>query len=115
MTRVHSRWLAAPQVRTSCFGHRDVVVGVATSHRERVAARVESLAGVLADRLEQPVTHPAVVVVGDDEGLVHQLPQPVDHIGRVELLAGQDRLRGRKITATREHRQPVQRIDAPSE
>ena len=106
--------LSAPQVRTGRFGQRDVVVGVATSQRDRVAARVESLPGVLADGLEQPVAHPAVGVVDDDEGLVHQLPQHVDHIRRVEVVAGQDRLRGRQITATREHRQPVATRDVPS-
>ena len=106
--------LSAPQVRTGRFGQRDVVVGVATSHRGRVATRVEPLPRVLADGLEQPVAHPAVCVVDDDEGLVHQLTQHVDHIDRVELVAGQDRLRGRKITATREHRQPVATHDAPS-
>ena len=102
--------LSGPQVRTGRFGQSDVVVGVATAQRDRVATRVEALPRVLADGLEEAVTHPAVGVVGDDEGLVHQLTQHVDHIGRVELVAGQDRLRGREITATREHRQPLQRM-----
>ena len=87
------------------------MVGVAASHRDRVATRVEALAGVLADGFEEAVTHPAVVVVvDDDEGLVHQLTQHVDHIRRVELVAGQDRLRRRQVTATGEHRQPLQRM-----
>ena len=80
--------LSAPQVRTGRFGQGDVVVGVATSQRARVATRVEALAGVLADGLEQAVAHPAVGVVDDDEGLVHQLTQHVDHIRRVELVVG---------------------------
>jgi hypothetical protein len=78
-------------------------------HRRRIATRVEALPRVLADGLEQPVAHPAVRVVDDDEGLVHQLTQHVDHIQRVELVTRQDCLRGSKITAACEHRQPVQR------
>ena len=102
--------LSAPQVRTGRFGQRDVVVGVATSHRDRVATRVEALPRVLADGLEQAVAHPAVCVVDDDEGLVHQLTQHVDHVRRVEIVVGQDRLRRREVTATGEHRQPLQRM-----
>ena len=102
--------LSAPQVGTGRFGQGDVVVGVATSQRDRVATRVEAFPGVLADGLEQAVAHPAVGVVDDDEGLVDQLTQHVDHIGRVEVVVGEDRLRGRQITATREHRQPMQRM-----
>ena len=110
-TLAHSSVLAAPQVRTGRLGQRDVVVGVAAPNRDGVATRFESLLGVLADGLEQPVAHPAVVVVvGDDERLVDQLTQHVDHIRRVELVAGQDRLGGRQVTAAGEHRQPVQRV-----
>ena len=54
-------------------------------------------------------TLPVVVVVSDDEGLVDQLAQHVVHIEGVEVVAGEDRLRGRQVTATREHRQPIQR------
>ena len=70
----------AAQVRAGGLGELDVVIGVAAPDRGGVAAGFESLLGVLADALEQPVAHPAVVVVGDDERLVDELPQHVDHI-----------------------------------
>ena len=88
-TSVHSSWSRLRRCGPAALGHRDVVVGVAASDRRGVAARLESLLGVLADGLEQPVAHPAVVVVvGDDERLVDELAQHVDHIERVEVVAG---------------------------
>ena len=89
--------LSAPQVRTGRLGHGDVVVGVATSHRDRVAARVEALPRVLADGLEQPVAHPAVVVSSTTTSdLSTSWPNTSTTSDRVELVVGQDRLRRRR-------------------
>ena len=110
-TLVHSRCSRLRRCGPAALGQLDVVVGVAASNRGGVAARVESLLGVLADGLEQPVPHPAVVVVvGDDEGLVDQLTQHVDHIDDVEVVAGRTASAAGQVTAAREHRQPVQRV-----
>jgi hypothetical protein len=100
--------ISAPQVRTGRFGQGNVVVGVAASHHRRVPTRLQAFLGILADALEQPVPHRAIrVVINDNEGLVDQLTQHVVHIEDVEVVACEDRLRRRQVTATSEHRQPI--------
>jgi hypothetical protein len=80
--------LSSPEVRASRFGQCHVVFGVAPSRGDQIAGRVEPFPRVLADGFEQPVAHSTIDGVGDDEGLVHQLTQHVDHIMCLAVVAG---------------------------
>ena len=62
----------------------------------------------LAHRLQQPVARGARGLVGDDERLVDQREDPVEHFPLVDTVAGDHRFRGLDRERTREHREPVE-------
>src|SRR5207244_1930353 len=70
---------------------------VAVAHRRRLARLEELLAGVLADRLEQAVALVTTAGLGDDQRLVDQSRQQVEHLGRVESSVSERTFRVRPL------------------
>ena len=104
--------VTASQVRARGLRERHVVLGVAAPNGLCATACLESLLGVLADGLQEPVTHRTrfARAVRDDERLVDELTQHIHHVEHIERVIGQDGLGRGEVTTPREHRQASQRL-----
>jgi hypothetical protein len=80
--------------------------GVQESNGVQLSRSSEQRLGVLADRLQQPVACPPVLLVDLNQGRVHQSGKQAEHIPRRNSPARADDLRGLQAPATDEHRQP---------
>lgn len=52
------------------------------SDARRLPRSLEPFRGVLAHRFQQPIADGLAVVVSDDEGVIHQADEHVQHVGR---------------------------------
>src|SRR5688572_5563612 len=74
------------QLRAHPGGQGAVVVAMPPPQRVLLAGGGEPVAAVLADRVQHPVTHVLLVLLPDQDGLVHQADHQVD-----DLFAGDAR------------------------
>ena len=79
---------------------------VLVSNGVQLSRSFESLVGVLADGLQQPVAGPPVPLVDLNQGRVHQSGEQAEHFLRRNSAARADLLRGLQAPAADEHRQP---------
>jgi hypothetical protein len=68
--------------------------GVVVSNSVQLSRSSEPLVGVLADRLQQPVASPPVLLVDLDQGRVHKSGEHAKYIPRRHSAARADLLRG---------------------
>ncbi len=87
------------------FVHGEVVARVTGAGGGDRAVVLESLLGVLADRLEEPERHGLAGLGGDDQGLADELAEDVEHAERIDIAVGGDRLGRGEVEAAREHRE----------
>ncbi len=95
---------AARQLWLRLVRKRKEVREVALVAGRAVGQRVQPLRRVLLNRLEQPVARRAVALVDDDEALVDERRDELDHVARIDRFAGTDPLRGFERKAPDERR-----------
>ena len=89
---------AAVPARLVCLIDQTAVAGqMMVARRGIVSVRRKLLGGVLADRLEQAVTHVLVATLDLDHRLFHQPRQRLEHIVVFERREGADLLDRRRV------------------
>ena len=86
------------------------MLGVAPADERGDLRRFQPLLRILADRLEKPVARLSGAVVGDDERLVDQLAEDVEHVDGIECVADQDRFGRDDVATAGEDREPVEGV-----
>jgi nitroreductase len=105
---VHAR-LFARQLLLRPFGQGEVIRGVAMGRVVDRSSRDEALARVLAERFQQPVADPTLSRrVRHDQRFVHQLPQNLQELARLQAVVTAHRLGRVQRPAPDEHREPIE-------
>ena len=89
-------------------GQVRVVVAVAGAYRIGFARLAELLQRVLPHRLQQPVSRWAAGVLGDNERLVNEQRELIEDLVALQVLVGDDGLRGVEVESAEEHRQSAE-------
>jgi hypothetical protein len=81
---------------------------MATAGGRDLAGFIQPVGSELPDGLEEPESCLAAALLGNDEGLVHQAPDGVEHVLAGDRSRGGDRTRGLQAEPAGEHGQPAE-------
>ena len=90
--------------RVQPLRHRRVVVAVAAPNVVGFAGFAELLQRVLAHGFQQPVSRSTIGVFGDDERLVDEQAELVEHLEPLDICGACDGLGGVEVEPAHEHR-----------
>jgi hypothetical protein len=108
-----SRLGRAHQLRGRLLGKLEVVPGVKLPCRPEAVlsdAPVQQVGGVLAHRLQQPVSEGGRGSLGGDEALVDKGAEQVCDIESLDAGGRRDSLRGFQLETAHEHGQPLEQL-----
>jgi hypothetical protein len=81
---------------------------MATASGRDLAGFIQPVGGELPDGLEEPESCLAAALLGNDEGLVHQTPDGVEHVLAGDHSLGGDRPRRLQAETADEHGEPAE-------